>query len=150
MKGERQILQLRVEIEEQPDEQERRLIDEGLDTYNSAHAGPDSAQDIWAIARDDHGDLVGGLKGRTFYAWLFIEWLWVSPAARGQGLGAQLLAKAEDAARKRKCIGAYVDMYSFQAPDFYRRNGYEEFGRIDGLPLGHACIWLRKMLGEPR
>lgn len=71
---------------------------------------------------------------------MFIDWLWVSPAARGQGAGIRLLNKAENAARERGCIGAYVDTFSFRAPDFYRRYGYEEFGRIDGLPPGHACV----------
>ncbi|MFB9950163.1 GNAT family N-acetyltransferase [Rhizobium puerariae] len=143
-------LQIRIEIESQPDEHDRRLIDEGLDIFNFAKAGPDNAQDLWIMARDDDGGLLGGLKGRTFYAWLFIDWLWVSPAARGQDVGVRLVAKAEDAARERRCIGAYVDTFSFQAPDFYRRNGYEEFGRIDGLPPGHACIWLKKTFGEPQ
>lgn len=138
-------MQIRIELESQPDEHDRRLIDEGLDIFNASKAGPDNAQDLWVMARSGAGDLLGGIKGRTFYGWLFIDWLWVSPAARGHGVGMQLLAKAEDAARSRQCIGAYVDTFSFQAPDFYRRNGYEEFGRIADLPLGHACIWLKKI-----
>jgi hypothetical protein len=43
-------------------------------------------------------------------------------------------------------VGAYLYTFSFQAPHFYRRRGYEEFGRIDGLPPGHTCIWLKKSL----
>lgn len=143
-----QTLQIRIEIENQPDEHDRRLIDEGLDIFNALKAGPDNAQDLWIMARANDGGLVGGLKGRTFYGWLFIDWLWVSPTARGQGVGVQLLAMAEHAAQKRQCIGAYVDTFSFQAPDFYRRNGYEEFGRIAELPPGHACIWLKKTFRE--
>ncbi|MCL6707962.1 GNAT family N-acetyltransferase [Pseudomonas sp. R2.Fl] len=142
-------LGIRIEIEAEPDEQDRRLIDEGLDIFNASKAGPDNGQDLWVIARDSDDSLMGGLKGRTFYQWLFIDWLWVSPAARSHGVGLQLLMKAETAARERQCVGAYVDTFSFQAPDFYRRNGYEEFGRIDGLPPGHACIWLKKTFQEP-
>jgi hypothetical protein len=52
--------------------------------------------------------------------------------------------KAEAIVRERGCIGAYVDNFSFQAPDFYRSRGYQEFGRNDGLPAGHAWVWLRK------
>jgi GNAT superfamily N-acetyltransferase len=141
-------VQIQIEIENQLDERDRRLIDEGLDIFNVSKAGPDHARDLWITARDEQGGLVGGLKGRTFYSWLFIDWLWVSPSARGQGFGFQLLAEAENAAQQRDCIGAYVDTFSFQAPGFYRRNGYEEFGRIDGLPPGHACIWLKKSFQE--
>ncbi|WP_348271311.1 acetyltransferase [Rhizobium sp. Leaf262] len=54
------------------------------------------------------------------------------------------MQKAESAALERQCVGAYVSTFSFQAPNFYRRIGYEDFGRIDGFPAGHACIWLKK------
>ncbi len=70
------------------------------------------------MARSGAGDLLGGIKGRTFYGWLFIDWLWVSPAARGQGVGMQLLAKSEDAARSRQCIGAYVVRSAFRLLTF--------------------------------
>ncbi|OLP44425.1 GNAT family N-acetyltransferase [Rhizobium oryziradicis] len=137
-------MQVKVDVESQPDEYDQRLIDNGLDIFNASKAGPDNARDLWVMARESEGNLLGGLKGRTFYDWLFIDWLWVSPAARGQGLGAKLLAKAEQEAQQRKCVGAYVDTFSFQAPDFYLQKGYEEFGRIAGLPPGHFCIWLKK------
>lgn len=139
---------IHVEIESLPSEDVQRLIDKGLDTFNSEKAGPDNAEDLWIIARDSASTPQGGLKGRTYYSWLFIDWLWLSPVARGHGIGMQLLMRAENAARERGCIGAYVDTFSFQAPSFYRQNGYEEFGRIDGLPPGHACIWLKKIFEE--
>ena len=135
---------IRIEIEPSPDHEVRRLIDEGLDVFNAEHAGPENAEDFWVIARDDDGGLCGGLRARSSYAWLFIDWLWVSSPARSHGVGGLLLAKAEQAARERGCLGAHVSTFSFQAPEFYRRHGYEEFGRIDGFPVGHACLWLKK------
>jgi GNAT superfamily N-acetyltransferase len=141
----RERLTVHIEVESSPSEDVQHLIDEGLDIFNTERAGPDDAKDLWVIARGNGGDICGGLKGRTFYSWLFIDWLWVSPLARGHGIGSLLITKAEDIARERGCLGAYVDTFSFQAPDFYRRKGYEEFGRIEGLPPGHACIWLKKI-----
>ena len=86
------ILAIRVEIERLPSDDVQRLIDEGLDIFNAEKVGPDNAEDLWVIARDGNGGVQGGLKGRTFYSWLFIDWLWLSPAARGQHVGIQLLA----------------------------------------------------------
>lgn len=137
-------MNLSVAAEDDPDGATRRALDEGLDAFNDQRAGPDDAQDLWVIARDEDCAAVAGLKARTAYSWMFIDWLWVSSEQRGNGLGKQLLDMAEDAARTRGCIGAYVDTYSFQAPDFYLKSGYEEFGRIDDMPPGHSCIWLRK------
>jgi len=140
----RDLLSIAVEVEGAPDATTRQLIDQGLDEYNSSKAGPDNAEDLWVIARDGEGVVKGGVKARTFYRWMFVDWLWVSNSVRGAGVGSLLMDKAEAVARERGCVGAYVDTFSFQAPDFYRSRGYEEFGRIEGLPAGHACIWLRK------
>ena len=120
------------------------LIDRGLDEYNFSKAGSDNAEDLWVIARDGEGVPKGGVKAKTFYGWMFVDWLWVSNSLRGAGVGSLLMDKAEAVARERGCVGAYVDTFSFQALGFYRSRGYEEFGRIEGLPAGHACIWLRK------
>jgi len=136
-------LSIVVEVEGVPDAATQQVIDQGLDEYNFGKAGPDNAEDLWVIARDDQGVVKGGVKARTFYAWMFIDWLWVANSVRGAGVGSMLMDKAEAVARERGCIGAYVDTFSFQAPDFYQSRGYEEFGRIEGMPAGHTCIWLR-------
>lgn len=44
-----------IKVEEIPDAATRQLIDHGLDEYNAARAGPDNAEDLWVIARDDGG-----------------------------------------------------------------------------------------------
>jgi len=140
------LLAIAVEVEDVPDGATRQLMDQGLDEYNDSKAGGDNSQDLWVIARDSAGTVQGGVKAKTFYSWMFIDWLWVSKSAQGVGIGSLLMEKAEAVARERGCIGAYVDTFSFHAPDFYRSSGYEEFGRIEELPPGHACIWLRRHL----
>ncbi len=126
------------------DEDIADMIGEGLDEYNVAKGGPYNHQELWILARDDDGSVLGGLKGNTGYSWMFVDWLWVSPENRKGGLGSQLLAKAEAIARERGCLGAYLETFSFQAPEFYKRHGFQEFGRIDDYPPGHATIWLKK------
>jgi GNAT superfamily N-acetyltransferase len=88
----------------------------------------------------------GGLLGLTYWNWLFIDWLWLAREMRGKGLGTELLGRAEALARERGCTDAYTDTFSFQAPHFWLRNGWEEAGRLDGMPPGHSRIWYRKKL----
>lgn len=126
------------------DSETASLIGEGLNSYNHDTAGPHNDQDLWVVARDAQGRVAGGLKGSSEYTWLFVEWLWIGPEHRGDRLGTQLLAKAEEEARQRGCIGVHLDSYTFQAPEFYKRQGYEEFGRIDDYPVGHSRVWLKK------
>ena len=63
---------------------------------------------------------------------------WRSPSpTAARAIGSRLLAKAEEIARDRGCVGIRLDTMSFQAPGFYSRHGYTEFGRIDDCPPGH-------------
>ncbi|RTM01261.1 GNAT family N-acetyltransferase [Ancylobacter aquaticus] len=135
---------MKITIESDPGAQVRALIDQGLDIFNEAKAGPLQASELWVIARDGDGTAKAGLKARTYFGWLHIDWLWVSPEARGSGVGSALLSAAEAEARARGCIGAHLETYSFQAPDFYERHGYQRFGQIEDYPPGHSCIWLKK------
>ena len=77
-----------------------------------------------------------------------MNWLWVALPYRKQGIGSELMAGAERAAREQGCRAAYLDTFTFQAPKFYERLGYWEFGRLNDFPPGHARIWFSKALSE--
>ena len=65
---------------------------------------------------------------------------------RGQGYGTQLLQAAEQAARTRGCHQVVLDSYSFQAPGFYQKHGYEVFAILEDHPRQHRNYYLRKRL----
>ena len=94
------------------------------------------------------GHLVGGVNASTvnLWQWLTIDILWVDEAERGHGLGEALLAAAEEEGRRRGCRWAKVNTWDFQAPGFYRRCGYVEYGREVDYPPGHTNFLLRKDL----
>lgn len=131
-------------LEDDPDPAAVATISDGLTAFNDRAAGPADARPLWVVARGAEARVVGGLRGITFWHWLFVAWLWVEEDRRGQGIGAALLRAAEDEARRRDCLGAFVDTYGFQAPGFYARQGYTEFGRLDDLPPGGVRIWLAR------
>jgi hypothetical protein len=56
------------------------------------------------------------------------------------------MASAEARALERGCHSAWVDTFSFQAPGFYPKLGYQAFGELD-YPPGHKRIFLQKRLG---
>lgn len=68
------------------------------------------------------------------------------PTLRGQGYGTQLLATAEAEGVRRGCHSAYLDTFSFQAPTFYEKCGYEIFGTLDAFPDEHQRFFMRKTL----
>lgn len=76
----------------------------------------------------------GGLIGTTHWGWLRVEILAVPQAIQGQGWGQRLLLTAETVARERGCHAAWVDTFSFQAPGFYEKLGYQLFGQLEDYP----------------
>ncbi|MBV9233691.1 MAG: GNAT family N-acetyltransferase, partial [Candidatus Eremiobacteraeota bacterium] len=87
-----------------------------------------------------------GAHGSTSWEWLFLDWLWVHESLRHLGIGSDLMERAELIARESGCRGVFLSTYSFQAPRFYQRLGYKEFGRLDDMPPGHSRIWFAKRL----
>ena len=73
----------------------------------------------------------------------------MTEALRGRGHGRALLAVAERWALERGCRDAFLDTFSFQAPEFYRKLGWEVFGTLEDHPPGHTHYFLRKRLGGP-
>jgi GNAT superfamily N-acetyltransferase len=128
-----------------PHASDRDMIAAGLRSYNEAQAGPLNAHPLAVLIRDRE-QVVGGLWGRTFYRWLYVELLFVPDALRGSGLGRQLMERAEGEARARGCIGAHLDTFGFQAPTFYMELGYAVFGQLDDFPVGQTRFFLQKAL----
>ena len=130
------------------DELEQRL-DAGLDEYNLQATGLGDQRKITVRVDDEHGELIGGLRGWTWGTCAGISLLWIREDARRDGWGRRLVAAAERVARERGCRQIVVSSFTFQAPGFYESCGFVETGRIEGLPReGMADVHLTKRLGD--
>jgi ribosomal protein S18 acetylase RimI-like enzyme len=70
-----------------------------------------------------------------------------APAARGQGLGARLLAAAERAARRQGCDCMQLEVAedNARAIQLYQDSGYAQFGFIPGFyEDGHNALRMQK------
>ena len=125
----------------------RERLEAEINAVNVAATGYADGAVLNIAARGDGGQLCGGLSGWTWGGCGFIEFLWVRGDHRGSGLGARLLAAAEQEARRRGCDQVALSTHSFQAPGFYARFGYHECGRTPAYPRGYDQIHLVKQLG---
>ncbi|MGW6241964.1 GNAT family N-acetyltransferase [Streptomyces sp. NPDC055094] len=101
---------------------------------------------VWLLD-DTTDELAGGLAGRTWARWLHVDLLWVDDRHRGGRLGSRLLAEAERVARtERACARARLETWDFQAPDFYRKQGYQVVGEVTDYPPGVTEYILIKSL----
>jgi GNAT superfamily N-acetyltransferase len=116
-----------------------------LTDYNTQATGVGDQRGLSVQVRDVDGDLMAGLTGWTWGTCAGIELVWVREDQRRSGLGGQLLRAAEAEAGKRGCRQILVSSFTFQAPDFYARNGYVEFARTEGIPTaGSADVHMVK------
>ncbi len=98
------------------------------------------------ILRNDEEEMMGGITGTIYWQHLHIDFLWIDQSVRGEGYGAELLAKIEDIARQNKCRLILLDSFSFQAPGFYQKYGYDVTGVVEDFPKGHQRYYLEKRL----
>ncbi|WP_214511863.1 GNAT family N-acetyltransferase [Pseudomonas brassicacearum] len=137
---------LRIERTDTPTDEERQAIIAPLRAYNTARTGGTVPELVAWLVRDEQDEIVGGLYGRVFFRWLYIELLVVPEQARGQGTGSTLMQMAEELAREKNCVGIWLDTFDFQAPAFYRKHGFTEIGQIDDYPPGHQHFFFQKRL----
>lgn len=135
---------LRIEVKDNPQDADYQAIVAPLRAYNKAQAGVELAEKVALLVTDESGVTQGGLHGRIFGEWLFVELLVVPEAGRGKGLGSQLMSMAEAVAREKGCFGVWLDTFSFQAPEFYQKLGYSVFGELKDYPPGHSRFFLQK------
>ena len=129
-----------------PTKKEIDAIKAALAAFNEKAVGADGHAALSIVEYDDHGDIIAGILGGTYWGWLYIDVLWVAEAHRGQGLGSKLLAEAEREAVRRGCHHVHVDTMSWQAPHFYQKHGYERIGVLPDIPKGNQKHLLMKKL----
>jgi GNAT superfamily N-acetyltransferase len=128
------------------DQPEWELIGGGINDFNTEQAGEDHGKNLCFVLKAPGGEIAGGVIGATYWDWLYVNLMWLKEELRGHGYGYQLLMMAEQEARQRGAKHAYLDTFSFQAPEFYKKYGYEVFGVLEDFPAGHRRYFLKKEL----
>jgi GNAT superfamily N-acetyltransferase len=137
-------------VEDKPAPPARNRLGRELGKHNRPFLRNPAWRRLGVFVRDRDGDIAAGLAGNTYGGWLFVEDLWVRADLRGRGIGRELLGLAEQRAKERGCHAAWLDTFSFQAPWFYPKFGYREFGRLDYPPGQHRIFFQKQLTAEPR
>lgn len=124
--------------------QEEDLILQKLRAFNIAAFGESDRRELAIPVYDNKGNVSGGLVGYTGRGWLYVSMLYIPEDLRGRKLATRMLEMAEREARKRGCIGAYIDTMNPEALGLYRKLGYAEIGKLDALSGNHVVTWLAK------
>ncbi len=137
---------LRISSEPHSNQEDATFVRESLALYNVAATGDSYYSPLAIFLKDERDAVLGGALGHVWGGWLDLDTLWVTEPFRGKGYGAKLLRAAEDEARMQGCYGVFLTTFSFQAPTFYEKFGYEIVADIPDYPKGHSYHVLKKML----
>ena len=129
-----------------PTEKEINFVNYALQKFNNEKVGSDNHELLNIVEYDTQGRIIAGILGGTYWGWLHIDILWVEENHRKQALGTQLLKAAENEAIKRGCHSVHVDTMSWQAPEFYKKHGYEIISELNDIPNGNKKYHLIKKL----
>lgn len=114
--------------------------------YNLMHFPDDLKgryQEVNLLLRNADGQILGGIVGEICWNWLEIHYLFVDEPFRKSGYGTKLLNEAEKIAKEKQCEFVKLDTLSFQALDFYIKQRYEVYGRIENAGR-HTHYYMKK------
>jgi GNAT superfamily N-acetyltransferase len=123
-------------------------FDDGFNPDQSISAAPEelTAPNGYFIVAELYGDAVGcgALKCHPKYG--EVKRMWVTPSARGLGIGKRILARLEDIARQRKLpvLRLETNKSLVEAQALYRNAGYREVAPFNTEPYAH--YWFEKSL----
>ena len=129
-----------------PSKKEINFVRESLFQFNNNCVGNDGHTPLNIVEYDDDGNIIAGILGGTYWGWMYVDILWVHESYRNKGIGTKLLSKAEKEAICRGCHHVHLDTMSWQAPEFYKKHGYEVIGLLPDIPSGNQKYLLIKAL----
>ncbi|MDF1678043.1 MAG: GNAT family N-acetyltransferase [Legionellaceae bacterium] len=121
---------VKIEFTQQLADVTRQKMSAGLLAYEKSRGINVDYQPFALELFDADGDVIGVLEAFSSYSCVHIQDLWIDEAHRGKGYGRQLISVLEKYAASKSSHNINTVSCDFQAPDFYKKCGFEvEFVR---------------------
>ena len=112
----------------------KRIFNEQYEkTFGSTLLEKLEARDYF-FKREENGNLIALLHAQQVLENIHITALVVEPDYQKQGLGASLLAELEEKAMAEGVSSITLSTKSYQAKDFYLKQGYEIYASLADVP----------------
>ncbi len=124
----------KIELIETPSETDVAALYDGLHAFNLQHLPNLNEVSFGLFIRNINEEIVGGAVAVLLPSVMQIKYLWLAAHIRGQGIGKNLMQRLENEASARGLQSIALETYTFQAPEFYTKLGFNEVGRYINHP----------------
>lgn len=122
-----------------------KIAREGLTVHNQmTDYGRNLAHNDYAFQCQVDDAVIAVLTCQHRGAWLYIHYLWVSKAYRGQQLGRRLMGAVDKLSSSLGCNDIHLVTMEYQAIEFYKKCGYEEFARLNDYAENYSRVYYKK------
>ncbi len=144
------VVDREVAMDPYPSKQTEAVIRQGISSHAYAAMGlPDQS---WLphnfFLQDNEGEIMGGVLGNIWGAWMYLGYVWVDRSIRGSGHATRMIIEAEKRAVASGCLHAFLGTFTFQARPLYEKLGYQVVGEERDHPKGHSHYLMTKRLGR--
>lgn len=101
------------------------FIHEGFSRYGEQNAVALNYDAFCFVAEGNDGSILGALTGRAYYNEVHIGDLIVEEGSRRRGVGSRLVRAVEEAYQGKGYDVITLSTFGFQAPDFYKKLGFQ-------------------------
>jgi len=140
-------LDVKIVVNINAEDDDNKFVRDNLVKFNIQKAPTDQnppTEVINLILKSENGSTIGGLLGAMGRYCYYLDILWIDDKYRGLGYGKKLLDDIEKRVKEKGCKLITLNTFSFQAPEFYKKNGFEVFGILDGFQEGICRYYLKK------
>ncbi len=115
---------MNIEFKEKIDDKIGKMIGEEFEKYAKKNDLECKYIPFAFIAKENE-KVVGVLTGKSYYSEIHIGDLIILEEYRGNDLGTKLMEEVENHFKNQGISNINLTTYSFQAPEFYKKCGYE-------------------------
>lgn len=141
------ISDFRIEINlGKPKLKDYKILVDGMLKYHAQKGHPRKSEQINIFLKDKYKRVIGGAIATVLWNGIQINSLWIDESIRNNGLGTKLVKLIENEGKIRGCTFAYTDTFTWQAPAFYEKLGYKQYGILNDFPHGNSLTYFYKKI----
>lgn len=118
------------------------IVQKKIEQYNEDYLK--DCRDYNYCIKCENAKLIAAITAQQKSKSVHVQFLWVDDDYRHKGLGKTLLEKVEKTAKEDSVRVVYLYVYGFQFLDFYLKNGYKIFGKLEECIGKYDQYFLKK------